>query len=298
MGIIFLSPEISLGGWCVNTLKTAFLLALLSGIVLLIGDLLGGRMGVQIAFIFALLMNLGSYFFSDKIALSMYRARPVSKEEAPELYEIVETLAQRAKIPTPRIYIIPQESPNAFATGRNPKHAAVAVTEGALKLLTKEELMGVLGHEIGHIKHRDILISTIASTIATTIMFLSDMVRWAAIFGGLSRDEDDHPLVLLAMAIVAPIAAMLIQLAISRAREYEADKAGAIYSGNPLYLASALEKLDAYARQIPFSGSPATENLFIVNPFSSKGITALFSTHPPIEERIRRLKEMAYKQQG
>ncbi len=280
-----------------NAFKTAFLLALLSGLVLLIGDLLGGRMGVQIAFLFALLMNFGSYFFSDKIALAMYRAKSVSREEAPELYEIVEFLAKRANLPMPKLYIIPQEAPNAFATGRSPKHAAVAVTEGALRLLPKEELMGVLGHELGHIKHRDILISTIASTIATTIMFLSDMIRWAAIFGGLSRDEDDHPIVLIAMAIVAPIAAMLIQLAISRAREYEADKAGAIYSGNPLYLASALEKLDAYAKQIPFQGSPATENLFIVNPFSSKGILTLFSTHPPIEERIRRLKEMAYKQQ-
>jgi len=278
----------------VNALKTAFLLTLLTGLFLVIGDLIGGRAGVQIAFIFALLMNLGSYFFSDKIALSMYRARPVTPQEAPELYEIVEFLAKRANIPVPRIYIIPQEAPNAFATGRNPKHAAVAVTEGALKLLSKEELTGVLGHELAHIKHRDILISTIASTIATTIMFLADMARWALIFGGLSRDdEDSHPLVLLLMAIVAPFAAMLIQLAISRAREYDADKTGAKLAGNPLYLANALEKLDAYAKAIPFRGSPATENLFIVNPFSTKGLIALFSTHPPIEERIRRLKAMA-----
>ncbi len=276
-----------------NTLKTAFFLTLLTGLFIVIGDLLGGRAGVIIAFIFALGMNFFSYFFSDKIALAMYRAKPVSQEEAPELYAIVKTLCERANLPMPRIYIIPQAAPNAFATGRDPKHAAVAVTQGALELLTREELMGVLGHELGHIKHRDILISTIASTIAGAIMFLADMIRWAAIFGGLSGDDDEHPIILIAMAIVAPFAAMLIQLAISRAREYEADRAGAIYSGNPLYLASALEKLDAYAKQIPFRGNPATENLFIVNPFSAKGIMTLFSTHPPIEERIRRLREMA-----
>ncbi len=276
-----------------NTLKTAFFLTLLTGLFIVIGDLLGGRAGVIIAFIFALGMNFFSYFFSDKIALTMYKAKPVSQEEAPELYAIVKTLCERANLPMPRIYIIPQAAPNAFATGRDPKHAAVAVTQGALELLTREELMGVLGHELGHIKHRDILISTIASTIAGAIMFLADMIRWAAIFGGLSGDDDEHPIILIAMAIVAPFAAMLIQLAISRAREYEADRAGAIYSGNPLYLASALEKLDAYAKQIPFRGNPATENLFIVNPFSAKGIMTLFSTHPPIEERIRRLREMA-----
>ncbi len=276
-----------------NTLKTVFFLTLLTGLFIIIGDMLGGHVGATIAFIFALLMNFFSYFFSDKIALTLYRARPVSQEEAPELYAIVKTLCERANIPMPRIYIIPQAAPNAFATGRSPKHAAVAVTQGALELLTREELMGVLGHELGHIKHRDILISTIAATIAGAIMFLADMIKWAAIFGGLSGDDDDHPIILLAMAIFAPFAAMLIQLAISRAREYEADKAGAIYSGNPLYLASALEKLDAYAKQIPFRGSPATENLFIVNPFSAKGLMTLFSTHPPIEERIKRLREMA-----
>ncbi len=276
-----------------NTLKTVFFLTLLTGLFLIIGDLLGGRAGVIIAFILALGMNFFSYFFSDKIALTMYRARPVSESEAPELYSIVKTLCERAGLPMPKIYIIPQAAPNAFATGRDPKHAAVAVTEGALELLSREELMGVLGHELGHIKHRDILISTIAATIAGAIMFLADMVRWAAIFGGLSGDDDDHPLLLIVMAIVAPFAAMLIQLAISRAREYEADRAGAIYSGNPLYLARALEKLDAYTRQIPFKGNPATENLFIVNPFSAKGLMTLFSTHPPIEERIKRLREMA-----
>ncbi len=282
-----------------NTLKTAFFLTLLTGLFLLIGNMLGGRTGLEIAFFFALIMNFASYFFSDKIALSMYRAQPVTKQEYPELYEIVEFLTKRANLPMPRLYIIPQEAPNAFATGRNPKHAAVAVTEGALRLLSKEELMGVLGHELGHVKHRDILISTIASTIAGTIMFLSNMVKWAAIFGGLSQDDDDgHPLILLAMAIIAPIAAMLIQLAISRSREYDADKAGAEFSGNPLFLANALEKLETYSQQIRMRGSPATENLFIVNPFKGKSMMALFSTHPPTEKRIERLKQMAYKNQA
>ena len=282
-----------------NTLKTAFFLTLLTGLFLLIGNMLGGRTGLEIAFFFALVMNFASYFFSDKIALSMYRAQPVTKQEYPELYEIVEFLTKRANLPMPRLYIIPQEAPNAFATGRNPKHAAVAVTEGALRLLSKEELMGVLGHELGHVKHRDILISTVASTIAGTIMFLSNMVKWAAIFGGLSQDDDDgHPLILLAMAIIAPIAAMLIQLAISRSREYDADKAGAEFSGNPLFLANALEKLETYSQQVPMRGSPATENLFIVNPFKGKSMMALFSTHPPTEKRIERLKQMAYKNQA
>ncbi len=276
-----------------NTVKTVFLLTLLTGLLMFIGGMLGGRAGIMIAFIFSLIMNFFSYFYSDKIALAMYRAKPVSEGETPELYAIVKTLCERANIPMPRIYIIPQTAPNAFATGRNPKHAAVAITQGALELLTREELMGVLGHELGHVKHRDILISTVSATIAGAIMFLADMIKWAAIFGGLSGDDDDHPIILIAMAIFAPFAAMLIQLAISRAREYEADKAGAIYSGNPLYLANALEKLDAYAKQIPFRGNPATENLFIVNPFSSKGLMTLFSTHPPIEERIKRLREMA-----
>ncbi len=281
-----------------NTLKTAFFLTLLTGLFLIIGSLLGGRAGLEIAFFFALIMNFGSYFFSDKIALSMYRAQPASQEEYPELYSIVEFLTQRANLPMPKLYVIPQDAPNAFATGRNPKHAAVAVTQGALQLLSNDELTGVLGHELGHVKHRDILISTVASTIAGTIMFLSSMIKWAAIFGGLSSDDNDHPVVLIAMAIVAPIAAMLIQLAISRSREYDADKAGAKFSGNPLFLANALEKLESYSAQIPLKGSPATENMFIVNPFKGKSMLALFSTHPPIEKRIERLKEMAYKHQA
>ncbi|AEA34371.1 zinc metalloprotease HtpX [Hippea maritima] len=276
-----------------NTVKTVFLLTLLAGIFMFIGGLLGGKTGLIIAFILSILMNFFSYFFSDKIALTMYRAKPVSEQEAPELYAIVRKLCERANLPMPKLYIIPQAAPNAFATGRNPNHAAVAVTQGAIELLTREELMGVLGHELGHIKHRDILISTITATIASAIMMIADMIRWAAIFGGLSGDDEDHPIVLLIVALIAPFAAVLIQLAISRAREYEADKAGAVYSGNPLYLASALEKLENYARTMPFKGNPATENLFIVNPFSAKGIMNLLSTHPPIEERIRRLREMA-----
>jgi len=277
-----------------NALKTALLMTLLAGLFIAIGGMLGGRSGVIIAFIMALGMNFFSYFFSDKIALSMYRAKPVTRDEYPQLYEIVEYLTNQANLPMPKIYIIPQDAPNAFATGRNPSHAAVAVTRGALNILTREELMGVLGHELGHIKHRDILISTIAATAASAIMFLSSMIKWAALFGGLSRDDEDaNPIVLIAMAIVAPIAAMLIQMAISRSREYDADKAGATYSKNPLYLANALEKLENYSSRIKFEGSPATENMFIVNPFKGKNLLSLFATHPPTSERIKRLKAMA-----
>ncbi|MGC8502842.1 zinc metalloprotease HtpX [Desulfurella sp.] len=279
----------------INTVKTALLLGLLTALFVIIGNAVGGKSGALIAFGLAILMNFFSYFFSDKIALSMYHAQEVTESEYPELFRIVRRLAQNADIPMPRIYIIPQDAPNAFATGRNPKHAAVAVTVGALKLLNENELMGVLGHELGHIKHRDILISSIAATIAGAIMIISDMIRWAALFGGLSRDRDSesNPFVLIAFAIFAPLAATLIQLAISRAREYEADRAGAEFSGNPLYLASALEKLDNYSKQIPLQGNSVTENLFIVNPFSAKGVMNLFSTHPPIEERIERLRRMA-----
>jgi len=277
-----------------NTLKTALLMTLLAGLFIVIGGMLGGKSGVIIAFVMALGMNFFSYFFSDKIALSMYRAKPVTRDEYPQLYEIVEYLINRANLPMPKIYIIPQDAPNAFATGRNPSHAAVAVTRGALNILTREELMGVLGHELGHVKHRDILISTIAATAASAIMFLSSMIKWAALFGGLSRDdEDSNPIVLIAMAIVAPIAAMLIQMAISRSREYDADKAGAAYSQNPLYLANALEKLESYSSRVKLKGSPATENMFIVNPFKGKNLLSLFATHPPTSERIKRLKAMA-----
>jgi len=279
----------------INTVKTALLLGILTVLFIVLGNAVGGKSGALIAFVLAIAMNFFSYFFSDKIALGMYHAQKVTEEEYPALFRIVRKLAQNANLPMPSIYIIPQEAPNAFATGRNPKNSAVAVTVGALKLLNENELMGVLGHELGHIKHRDILISTIAATIAGAIMIIADMVRWAALFGGFSKDRDSesNPFVLIAFAVFAPLAATLIQLAISRAREYEADRAGAEFSGNPLYLASALEKLENYSKQIPMEGNPVTENLFIVNPFSAKGIMNLFSTHPPIQERIKRLRQMA-----
>jgi heat shock protein HtpX len=275
--------------------KTALLLGILTVLFIVIGNAVGGKSGALIAFVLAIAMNFFSYFFSDKIALGMYHAQKVTEEEYPALFRIVRKLVQNANLPMPSIYIIPQEAPNAFATGRNPKNAAVAVTVGALRLLNESELMGVLGHELGHIKHRDILISTIAATIAGAIMIIADMVRWAALFGGFSKDRDSesNPFVLIALAIFAPLAATLIQLAISRAREYEADRAGAEFSGNPLYLASALEKLENYSKQIPLEGNTVTENLFIVNPFSAKGIMNLFSTHPPTQERIKRLRQMA-----
>lgn len=279
----------------INTVKTALLLGILTVLFIVIGNAVGGKSGALIAFVLAIAMNFFSYFFSDKIALGMYHAQKVTEEEYPALFRIVRKLVQNANLPMPSIYIIPQEVPNAFATGRNPKNAAVAVTVGALRLLNESELMGVLGHELGHIKHRDILISTIAATIAGAIMIIADMVRWAVLFGGFSKDRDSesNPFVLIALAIFAPLAATLIQLAISRAREYEADRAGAEFSGNPLYLASALEKLENYSKQIPLEGNTVTENLFIVNPFSAKGIMNLFSTHPPIQERIKRLRQMA-----
>ncbi len=279
----------------INGIKTALLLGLMTALFIIIGSALGGRSGALIAFILAIAMNFFSYFFSDKIALSIYHAQEVSESEYPQLFRIVRKLANNANISMPKIYIIPQDAPNAFATGRNPNHAAVAITAGALKLLNENELMGVLGHELGHIKHRDILISTIAATVAGAIMIIADIIRWTAIFGGFSRDRDgeSNPVLLIAMAIFAPLAATLIQLAISRAREYEADRAGAQFSGNPLYLASALEKLEYYSKNIPLQGNPTTENLFIVNPFSAKGLINLFSTHPPIEERIKRLREMS-----
>jgi heat shock protein HtpX len=279
----------------INTVKTALLLGILTVLFIVIGNAVGGKSGALIAFVLAIAMNFFSYFFSDKIALGMYHAQKVTEEEYPALFRIVRKLVQNANLPMPSIYIIPQEAPNAFATGRNPKNAAVAVTVGALRLLNESELIGVLGHELGHIKHRDILISTIAATIAGAIMIIADMVRWAVLFGGFSKDRDSesNPFVLIALSIFAPLAATLIQLAISRAREYEADRAGAEFSGNPLYLASALEKLENYSKQIPLEGNTVTENLFIVNPFSAKGIMNLFSTHPPIQERIKRLRQMA-----
>lgn len=278
-----------------NTFKTTLFLGLLTGLLLIIGDLVGGRNGMFVALIFAGLMNFFSYWFSDKIVLTMMRGQEVSPDELPWLHSMVERLANSAGVPKPRVYVVPSPSPNAFATGRNPSHSAVAVTEGILRLLSREELEGVLAHEIAHIKNRDTLISTISATIAGAIMFLAYMARWAVIFGGFGgRDNDNRggALVYLLIGIIAPIAAMLIQFAISRSREFQADATGARIAGNPYGLANALRKLAAGVVRIPMQTSPATSHLFIVNPLSGGGFAKLFSTHPPVEERIRRLMDM------
>jgi heat shock protein HtpX len=278
-----------------STLKTTFLLASLTALILLFGDLFGGSEGVKWAFVIAAVMNLGSYWFSDKIVLMSYGAQPIAETDAPELYQIVRRLSQKANVPMPRIYRIPTDSPNAFATGRNPQHAVVAVTDGILRLLSWEELEGVLAHELGHVFNRDILVSSIAATLAGAVMMLARMAQWGAMFGGLSRNERDDRaggLSLILMAILAPIAAMLIQLAVSRAREYGADDSGARLCGNPEALASALEKLAIQSGRIPMAASPQSAHLFIVNPLSGRSFANLFSTHPPIEERIRRLRNM------
>jgi len=278
-----------------NQAKTFFFMAVLTALFVWLGNLMGGREGAIFAFLIAAGINFFSYWYSDKLVLSMYKAKPVTESEAPELYNMVRGLAQRAGLPMPKVYIIPNDSPNAFATGRNPSHAAVAVTTGALNLLTMEELAGVLGHELTHIKHRDILIGTVAATFAGAISFMASMARFGALFGGLG-DEDEgggNFLVILIVGIFASLAALLIQMAISRSREYLADEGGARISGNPRYLANALKKLDAYARRIPFqSVNPSTSHMFIVNPLKGEGIAGLFQTHPPIEERIRRLEGM------
>lgn len=274
-----------------NTFKTA---ALLTGLTLLLvygGAYLGGQSGMTIALIFALAMNAFTYWFSDKLILKMYKAKEVNEAEAPELFSMVRRLARKAGLPMPKVYIINQPQPNAFATGRNPAHAAVAVTSGIMNILSSEELEGVLAHELAHIKHRDILIGTVAATVAGAISFLATMAQWAMIFGG--RDaRRGNPLVSIVLMIVTPIAAMLIQMAISRSREYEADAGGAKIAGNPRYLASALKKLHMASQQIPLKAQPATAHMFIVNPLSAKGLTKLFSTHPPMEERVARLEAM------
>ncbi len=279
-----------------NWIKSFLLLTALTILFIWIGGIIGGQTGMVIAFVLAFLMNFFSYWYSDKIVLAAYRAKPVSENEAPELYSIVRELSVKAGIPVPKIYIIPSPQPNAFATGRNPEHAAVAVTSGILQLLNREELKGVLGHELGHVIHRDILIQSVAATVAGAIMLLASMARWAAIFGGFSRDDDNGGIIgLLVVAILAPLAATLIQLAISRSREYLADKKGAELAGNPLYLANALKKLDSYSKQLPMpNANPQTAHMFIVNPLSGKTLAKLFSTHPPMEERIKKLEEMAY----
>jgi heat shock protein HtpX len=279
-----------------NTLKTAVLLTFLTVLLVFVGGALGGRTGMIYAFAFALVMNFVSYWFSDKIVLAMYRARPVTEAQAPELYSMVRRLTQKAGLPMPKVYIIPSETPNAFATGRNPEHGVVAVTEGIMRILSREELEGVLAHELAHIKHRDILTGTIVATIAGAISMLAQMAHWALLFGGGRRDDDEggSPIVALVMMIVAPIAAMLVQMAISRTREYEADAGGAKLAGNPYGLANALLKLERGAQVIPMHDpNPATAHMFIVNPLTGRGIMTLFSTHPPIAERVKRLKEMA-----
>ena len=279
-----------------NRLKTLVLLAAMTALILAVGQMLGGRGGMMLALIFAAVMNLGSYWFSDRIVLAMYHAQPVTESEAPEVYGIVAELVQRANLPMPKVYIIPEEAPNAFATGRNPEHAAVAVTQGILRILDRNELSGVLAHELGHVQHRDTLIMAIAATFAGAISHLATMAMWGGMLGGRSSDDDEGggPIAGLVAMIVAPFAAMLIQMAISRSREYLADEAGAQFSGNPIFLANALRKLEAWKQEIPMqSGSPATAHLFIVNPFSGGGMAKLFSTHPSTEDRIARLEAMA-----
>jgi len=277
-----------------NTMKTGLLMALMTVLVIAIGSAFG-RGGMFIAGAFALVGNVFSYWFSDKIVLTIYRAREVSPEEAPGLHSIVERLAANAGLPKPKVCIMPSESPNAFATGRNPRHAVVAVTEGAMRLLSPDELEGVLAHELGHVQNRDMLISTIVAVMAGAVMMMATMLRWGLIFGGFGgrNSRDGNPLALLAMALLAPIAAVLIQMAVSRSREYEADAQGARIAGSPEGLANALEKLQYASKRVPMaSAGPATAHLFIVNPLSGKGLAGLFSSHPPTEERIRRLRSM------
>lgn len=281
-----------------NQLKTAILLGALTCMIIWIGQMLGGTSGMIYAFIFALIMNLVNYWFSDKIVLKMYGAREISEAQAPELYGIVQKLASGAGIPMPRVFIIDSDSPNAFATGRNPRHAVIAVTSGILKLLNREEIEGVLAHELSHIRNRDILVGTVAAIMAGTIMILARMAQWAAMFGGMSRDERNNgggAIGIIALAILAPLAAIIIQLAISRSREYLADATAAQVVGSPFGLANALKKISLAIKRVPFAANPSTAHMFIVNPLSGHSLLALFSTHPPVEERIKRLmgKHMA-----
>ena len=276
-----------------NIFKTAFLLTAMTLLLMLAGRAFGGQRGMLMALIFAAIMNFVSYFFSDKIALAMYRAQPVSREDLPRVYDIVERLTQKVGLPMPKVYVIPTESPNAFATGRNPNHASVAVTQGILGLLNDDELEGVLAHELGHVRNRDILISSIAATLAGAITYLAHIAQWGMIFGGYGGDRSDRrggAIGALLMIFLAPFAAMLIQLAVSRSREYGADDTGAHWTGNPYALASALGKIDAYSRRVPLVASPSTAHLFIIQPFlGGMSFGNLFSTHPPTAKRIERL---------
>jgi len=279
-----------------NIFKTGLLLAVLTVMLVLLGGALGGQQGMMIAFILALAMNFVSYWFSDKIVLAAYGAQPIDEAAAPRLYAIVHRLATRAGIPMPRVYLIPSETPNAFATGRNPQHAVVAVTEGIMRVLDEEELEGVLAHELSHVKNRDVLISTVAATLAGAITYLAHMAQWAAMFGGRSRDDDEggsNPIAMILLAVLAPIAALLVQMAVSRSREFQADATGARVAGRPWGLAKALEKLQMANQAMPMANAtPATAHLFIVNPLSGQTLMRLFSTHPPLEERIARLRAM------
>lgn len=279
-----------------NTLKTVFLMTAMMMLFLVAGYLLGGSTGLTIAFIFSLLMNFGSYWFSDKIVLKMYKAKEITRDQSPKFYDMIENLSRNANIPMPKVYIINDPTPNAFATGRNPQNAAVAATTGILQGLTNDELAGVMAHELAHVKNRDILTGTIAATIVGTITYLAHMAQWAMIFGGRSSDRDDDGggISSLLMLILAPIAATLLQLAISRSREFAADQGGAAISGNPLYLAAALKKISRSNELKPVNNAgPATAHMFIVNPLRGGGLMKLFSTHPPVEERVKRLEEIA-----
>lgn len=280
-----------------NTLKTGLLLAVLTALFLLIGNAVGGQNGMVMAFGLAVLMNFGAYWFSDKIVLRMYGAKEVSEAEAPQLHGVVRRLSLAAGLPMPKVYLIPTDSPNAFATGRNPEHAAVAVTEGILRMLSPDELEGVLAHEMAHVRNRDILVGTVAATLAGAVMMLARFAQFAAIFGGGGRDRDEEGgggiFGLLFMAIVAPIGAMLIQMAVSRSREYLADETGAKFCGKPLSLARALEKISGISREVPMDATPATAHMFIVSPLTGGGVLSLFSTHPPVEKRVERLRSMA-----
>jgi heat shock protein HtpX len=276
-----------------NKIRTTILLAVMTALIIWIGQLFGGQQGMIIALLIAAGMNFFSYWFSDKIVLKMYRAKEVSPQQAPEVYEMVQTLSGNAGLPMPKLFVIPKEAPNAFATGRNPEHAVVAVTQGLLNIMDQDEVMGVLAHELAHVKNRDILIGSIAATMAGAIMVLATMARFSAMFGGRGSDGDrggGGAIGLIAMSLLAPFAAMIIQMAISRSREYLADSTGTGFAGNPEGLARALEKLGQYSKRIPLNANPSTAHMFIVNPLSGRRLMSLFSTHPPLEERIARLR--------